>query len=180
MAARDLMESLADAGTLLGHLAALSLVSVGGAHAVFPDIFRLVVTERGWMTGTEFATLVALSQAAPGPNVLVMALIGQRVGGVGLGVAALVAFCLPCSVIAWLVARAHFRAAGSRWARAMRTGFAPVTVGVVLASGFVLATGAAHDWRIYLVAMASTVLASVTRLHPLWLIVAGAVVGALV
>jgi hypothetical protein len=53
------MESLADAGTLLAHLAVLSLVSVGGAHAVFPDIFRLVVTERGWMTGTEFATLVA-------------------------------------------------------------------------------------------------------------------------
>ena len=53
------MESPADAGTLLAHLAVLSLVSVGGAHAVFPDVFRLVVTERDWMTGTEFATLVA-------------------------------------------------------------------------------------------------------------------------
>jgi chromate transporter len=179
MATGALMESLADAATLLGHLALLSLVSVGGAHAVFPDVFRLVVTERGWMTGTEFATLVALSQAAPGPNVLVMALIGQRVGGIALGVAALVAFVLPSSVIAWLAARAHLRAAGSRWARAVRTGFAPVTVGLVLASGFILATGAASDWRIYLVAMASTVLASATRVHPLWLIVAGAVVGAL-
>ena len=173
------MASLADAGTLLGHLALLSLVSVGGAHAVFPDIFRLVVTERGWMTGNEFATLVALSQAAPGPNVLVMALIGQRVGGIALGVAALVAFCLPSSVIAWLVARAHFRAAGARWARALRNGFAPVTVGLVLASGFILATGAATRWSLYAVAMAATVLASVTRLHPLWLIVAGALVGAL-
>jgi chromate transporter len=172
-------ETLADAATLLGHLAALSFVSVGGAHAVFPDVFRLVVTERGWMTGTEFATLVALSQAAPGPNVLVIALIGQRVGGIALGVAALVAFCLPSSVIAWLVARAHFQAAGARWARAVRTGFAPVTVGVVLASGFVLATGAASDWRIYLVAIVSTVLASATRVHPLWLIAAGAAVGAL-
>jgi chromate transporter len=173
------MESLADARTLLAHLALLSLVSVGGAHAVFPDIFQLVVTERGWMTGTEFATLVALSQAAPGPNVLVIALIGQRVGGVALGVAALVAFCLPSSVIAWYAARAHFRAAGTRLTRAVRNGFAPVTVGVVLASGFILATGGAGHWWMYAIAMASTVLASATRLHPLWLIVAGAVVGAL-
>jgi uncharacterized protein GlcG (DUF336 family) len=130
------MQSLADAATLLSHLALLSFVSVGGAHAVFPDVFRLVVTERGWMSGTEFATLVALSQAAPGPNVLVMALIGQKVGGFALGVAALVAFCLPSSVIAWLVARAHLKGAGTRWARAVRDGFAPVTVGLVLASGF--------------------------------------------
>jgi chromate transporter len=173
------MESLADAGTLLAHLALLSLVSVGGAHAVFPDVFRLVVTERGWMTGTEFATLVALSQAAPGPNVLVIALIGQRVGGAALGVAALVAFCLPSSVIAWFAARAHFRGAGTRLTRAIRNGFAPVTVGLVLASGFILATGSAGQWWIYAMAIASTVLASATRLHPLWLIVAGALVGAL-
>jgi chromate transporter len=173
------MEALADAATLLGHLAALSFVSVGGAHAVFPDVFRLVVTERGWMTGTEFATLVALSQAAPGPNVLVIALIGQRVGGVALGVAALVAFCVPSSLIAWLVARAHFQAAGARWAQAVRAGFAPVTVGVVLASGFILATGGGGPWWMYAIAMVSTVLASATQLHPLWLIVAGAAVGAL-
>ncbi len=173
------MESFADAGTLLAHLALLSLVSVGGAHAVFPDIFRLVVTERGWMTGTEFATLVALSQAAPGPNVLVIALIGQRVGGAALGVAALVAFCLPSSVIAWFAARAHFRGAGTRLTRAIRNGFAPVTVGLVLASGFILATGSAGQRWMYAMAIASTVLASTTRLHPLWLIVAGALVGAL-
>lgn len=173
------MQSLADAATLLAHLALLSFVSVGGAHAVFPDVFRLVVTERGWMTGTEFATLVALSQAAPGPNVLVMALIGQKVGGFALGVAALVAFCLPSSVIAWLVARVHLKGAGTRWARAVRDGFAPVTVGLVLASGFILATGSAdHGWA-YAIAIVSTVLASTTRVHPLWLIVAGALVGAL-
>jgi chromate transporter len=173
------MPALADAGTLLAHLAALSLVSVGGAHAVFPDVFRLVVTERGWMTGTEFATLVALSQAAPGPNVLVMALIGQRVGGVALGVAALAAFVLPSSVIAWLAARAHLKGSGTRLGRAIRDGFAPVTVGVVLASGLILAVGAGDEAWIYAIAMASTVLASTTRLHPLWLIVAGALVGAL-
>ncbi|HSD54497.1 MAG TPA: chromate transporter [Burkholderiales bacterium] len=173
------MEPLAVAGTLLAHLAALSLVSVGGAHAVFPDVYRLVVTEHGWMSGTEFTTLVALSQAAPGPNVLVMALIGQRVGGAALGVAALVAFCLPSSVLAWLAIRADLKAAGARWMRAVKNGLAPVTVGLVLASGLILATGSATHWSMYVIAMLSTVLASATRLHPLWLIVAGALVGAL-
>jgi chromate transporter len=173
------MESLADAATLLAHLAPLSLFSVGGAQTVFPDIFRLVVTERGWMTGTEFATLVALSQAAPGPNVLVVALIGQRVGGTLLGVAALIAFCLPSSLIAWFAARAHFSGAPTRLTRAIRNGFAPVTVGLVLASGFILAAGSDRPWWMYALAMVSTVLAAMTRVHPLWLIAAGAVVGVL-
>jgi len=174
------VDPLAAAGTLLAHLAVLSLVSVGGAHAVFPDIYRLVVTEQGWMTGSDFATLVALSQAAPGPNVLVMALIGQRVGGAALGVAALVAFCLPSSVIAWLVFRANLKASGSRWLRAVKDGLAPVTVGLVLASGFILATGSATHWTSYVIAMVSVVLASTTQIHPLWLIAGGAVVGVLV
>lgn len=173
------MESLAVAGTLLAHLAALSLVSVGGAHAVFPDVYRLVVTEHVWMTGTEFTTLVALSQAAPGPNVLVMELIGQRVGGVPLGIAALIAFCLPSSLLAWFAARADLEATGARWMRVVKNGLAPITVGLVLASGLVLAIGSATHWSMYLIAMLSTVIASATRLHPLWLIVAGALVGAL-
>ena len=173
------MDPLAAAGTLLAHLAVLSLVSVGGAHAVFPDIYRLVVTEHGWMTGADFATLVALSQAAPGPNVLVMALIGQRVGGAALGVAALAAFCLPSSVIAWLVIRADLKAAGTRWLRAVKDGLAPVTVGLVLASGFILATGSATHWTSYAIAMLSVVLASTTQIHPLWLIAGGAIVGVL-
>ena len=174
------MDHVEAARTLLVHLAGLSLVSVGGAHAVFPDIYRLVVTERGWMTGPEFATLVALSQAAPGPNVLVMALIGQRVGGALLGVAALLAFCLPSSLVAWLVFRADLRAAGTPWLRVVKDGLAPVTVGLVLASGFVLATGSATRPSTFLVAMASAVIASTTQVHPLWLIVGGAVLGVLV
>lgn len=173
------MDPLAVAGTLVAHLAVLSLVSIGGAHAVFPDLYRLVVTEHGWMTGADFATLVALSQAAPGPNVLVMALIGQRVGGAALGVAALVAFCLPSSVIAWLAFRADLKASGARWLRAVKDGLAPVTVGLVLASGFILATGSATHWTSYVIAMVSVVAASLTQVHPLWLIVAGAVVGVL-
>jgi chromate transporter len=82
-------------------------------------------------------------------------------------------------VIAWFAARAHFRGARTRLTRAIRNGVAPVTVRIVLASGFILATGSAGQWWTYAIAIVSTVLASATRLHPLWLIVAGALVGAL-
>jgi chromate transporter len=163
---------------LLGHLAVLSLVSVGGAHAVLPDLYRVVVTEQAWLTGTQFTTLVALSQAAPGPNVLVMALIGQQIGGVALGVAALVAFCLPSSVLAYLVARADLRAAGARWARVVKEGLAPVTVGLVLASGFVLMTGTGGNWAIHAAGAAAAILTATTRASPLLLIALGAAIGA--
>lgn len=172
------MDATAAAAALLGQLAILSLVSVGGAHAVLPDIYRLVVTEQGWMTGAQFATLVALSQAAPGPNVIVMALIGQHVGGAALGVAALAAFCLPSSVIAYAVARADVKAAGARWMTAIKEGLAPITVGLVLASGFVLATGGAGHWASFALTVAGAVLTATTRVSPLWLIAAGGVVGA--
>jgi len=174
------MDAFGTAATLLGQLAVLSLVSIGGAHAVLPDVYRLVVTEHGWMTGTEFATAVALSQAAPGPNVLVMALIGQYVGGPGLGIAALVAFCLPSSLIAYFAARADLKARGARWMRAVKEGLAPITVGLVLASGFILTTGTVGSGKTLAVAMATAFLASTTKLNPLWFIGVGALVGAFV
>lgn len=174
------MDALGTAATLLGQLAMLSLVSIGGAHAVLPDVYRLVVTEHGWMTGTEFATAVALSQAAPGPNVLVMALVGQYVGGIGLGIAALVAFCLPSSLLAYLAVRADLKASGARWLRAVKEGLAPITVGLVLASGFILTTGTVGSGKTLAVAMSTALLASTTKLNPIWFIGIGALIGAVV
>jgi chromate transporter len=171
------MDLLAAATTLLGQLAVLSLVSIGGAHSVLPDIYRVVVTEHAWMTGAQFATLVALGQAAPGPNVLVIALVGQQIGGALLGVAAICAFVLPSSVLAYFVARADVKAAGSAWMAALKDGLAPVTVGLVLASGFVLVTGTGGGWPIHAVAAAAAILTATTRLSPLWLIGIGALVG---
>lgn len=174
------MDALHTAAALLGQLMVLSLVSIGGAHAVLPDVYRLVVTEHAWMSGTEFATAVALSQAAPGPNVLVMALIGQYVGGLGLGIAALVAFCLPSSLIAYFAARADLKARGARWMRAVKEGLAPITVGLVLSSGFILTTGTVGSGKTLAIAMATAFLGSTTKLNPLWFIGVGALVGAFV
>jgi chromate transporter len=172
------LDALGPAAALLGHLATLSLVSIGGAHAVLPDVYRLVVTEHGWMTGTEFATAVALSQAAPGPNVIVMVLIGQAVGGPLLGIAAFVAFCLPSSLLAYFAVRADLKASGAPWLRAMKEGLAPITVGLVLASGFILTTGTVGSVKTLGIAMATASLGSTTRISPLWFIGVAALIGA--
>jgi chromate transporter len=159
------------------HLALLSIVSVGGAHAMLPDIYRFVVIEHGWLSGQEFATLVALSQAAPGPNVLVTTLLGYQFGGLAAAVCAPVAFILPSSVAVYAFAHLHVRGGAAPWKKIAMQGLAPLTVGLVIASGIVLAQGAGAGIAGYAIAGAVAALSAFTRLHPLWLIAAGAVAG---
>lgn len=160
-----------------GHLAVLSLVSVGGAHTMLPDIYRFVVIEHGWLSGPEFATLVALSQAAPGPNVLVSALLGYQFGGLLAAVVAPVAFILPSSLAVYAFAHLHVRSGDAPWKKIAMQGLAPVTVGLVIASGIVLAQGAGAGVAGYVVAAAVALASAFTRLHPLVLIAAGAAAG---
>jgi chromate transporter len=159
------------------HLAVLSIVSVGGAHAMLPDIYRFVVIEHGWLGGQEFATLVALSQAAPGPNVLVTALLGYQFGGLLAAVVAPVAFILPSSLAVYAFAHLHVRSGDAPWKKIAMQGLAPVTVGLVIASGIVLAQGAGAGVAGYVVAAAVALASAFTRLHPLVLIAAGAAAG---
>jgi chromate transporter len=159
------------------HLAVLSIVSVGGAHAMLPDIYRFVVLEHGWLTGPEFATLVALSQAAPGPNVLVTTLLGYQFGGLLAAVVAPVAFILPSSIAVYAFAHLHVRGGDAPWKTIALRGLAPLTVGLVLASGVVLAQGAGAGIAGYAIAAAVALASAFTRVHPLWFIGAGAAAG---
>lgn len=167
--------------TLCGHLALLSLVAIGGAHTVLPDVHRLVVREHAWLTDTQFGALIALSQAAPGPNVLVMTLIGYQVAGFAGAIGATLAFLIPSSIVVLAAAQTIARAGDARWVRILKIGLGPLTAGLVLASGSVLARGVlTHlaDGQAIVVAaitLAVTAGAVFTRINPLWLIlVAGA------
>ena len=60
----------------------LSLLAFGGANAVIPEMQRQVVDVHHWMTAQDFAAMFALAQAAPGPNMMVVGLVGWRVAGV--------------------------------------------------------------------------------------------------
>lgn len=161
---------------LIGIFAPLSLVAVGGGFSVMPEIQRQVVDVHGWMTAAEFAEQFALAQAAPGPNILVVSLIGWKVAGWLGGVVALLAMTGPSSLVALGVALTWRRYAHAPWLRALQLGLAPVAVGFVLASGLVLAQGA--DTTLAAYAVTAVTAAAVLRggIHPLLLMLLAALV----
>jgi chromate transporter len=164
---------------LVAALAPLSLVAVGGGNSVLPDIHRQVVVVHGWMTDTEFANAFTLAQTVPGPNILVVSLIGWHVAGLAGAIVAVVAICGPSSLLALVVSRSLASARAAFWRRRLQAGLAPVTVGLMLAGGLVLARSADADIVAAALTVASTVVLLRTRLHPLILIGAGAAVGVL-
>jgi chromate transporter len=157
--------------------APLSLVAVGGAQAVLPDIHRQVVTVHAWMTEAEFANAFVLAQAVPGPNILVVSLIGWNVAGLPGALVALAAMCIPSSVLAFMVARALRSVRLARWRYRIQAGLSPLTIGLMLASGVVLARSADHAPLAFGMTAATALILLRTSVHPLLLMAAGAVLG---
>jgi chromate transporter len=157
--------------------AGLSLIGVGGANALLPEMQRQVA-DQGWMGAEQFAALFALAQAAPGPNMLVVTLVGWRVAGLAGALIATAAFVLPAGLLTYLAARAWHRFRDAAWRERVQTGLTSVTVGLVLAAAVVLCRATAQNWPTALVALASAAGLLGLRLHPLWLLAAGAGLGA--
>jgi chromate transporter len=159
------------------YFALLSLVSVGGIPSVMPEMQRLVVDVRGWMSAAEFTQLFAVAQAAPGPNVLVTALIGWKVAGISGGLVALAAFCAPAGVLAYSIGGYWDRMRDAPWRKVLQRALIPVTVGFVVSGGYVLATPQGLEWKTALIALASAAVLYATRLNPLWILAGGGVLG---
>lgn len=157
----------------------LSLIAIGGANALIPDMHRQLVEASGWMTSREFATLVALSQAAPGPNVLIVSLLGWKVAGLSGALVATAAMCIPSSLLAYGFTRVWDRFRTAPWRMAVQSGLAPVTVGLILASGWVLTRAADHSWIGYGITATTVLLVMKTRIHPFWLLAAAGLAGLL-
>ncbi len=156
----------------------LSLVSIGGINAVLPELKRQVVERHGWMSAADFAALYALAQAAPGPNMLVSTLIGWHVAGVAGALAATGALVGPCALLTFLVAGAWHRFRDRPWRLLVQAGLMPVTAGLVVAAAIVLSEATAISaGHAGLTAVAAAALVA-TRLHPLWVLGAGAALGA--
>jgi chromate transporter len=156
----------------------LSLVAFGGMPSVLPEMQRLVVDVKGWTTHAQFIQLFAVAQAAPGPNVLIVSLIGWRAAGLPGAVVALLAVCAPAAVLSWWIAGLWERFKDSPWRRAIQRAIAPLVVGLTLAGGYVLCTPAAPDWRLWTIAAAAAAGAFARGVNPLWLLAAGGAVGA--
>lgn len=178
----------ADWVSLFLHFLALSLLSVGGAIATAPDMHRYLVTQQYWLTDTQFSSSIALAQAAPGPNVLFVALVGWNVGlNAGdmltgfLGMAvAIVGILLPSTIVTYNATRWVHRNRELRAVRAFKQGMGPVVVGLVLATGWILSN--THDklsesWRLWLLTIVIVPIILKTRIHILWLLVGGALLG---
>lgn len=182
--------NLADWIALFMHFASLSLLAVGGAITTTPDMHRFLVSEHYWMTESQFTSSIALAQSSPGPNVLFVALMGWNVGlnagGYGfalLGVAVtMLGIMLPSSMLTYFAARWGHQNREMRAVRAFKQGMAPSVVALLIATGWVLT--AAHDnpatdWPLWLLTAATVVIVTRTKLHLLWLLGAGALLGAL-
>lgn len=173
----------------------ISLLAVGGAIATAPDMHRFLVERQGWLTDLQFNASIAIAQAAPGPNVLFIALLGWNVGinagGAGpagwasgaLGmVLSMVGIMLPSTTLTWLATRWGHRNRERRSVRAFKQGMAPVVIGLLLATAWLLSSAhsnPATDLALWLLTAVCALLVWRTRLHLLWLLGAGALLGAL-
>lgn len=168
------MPLLAD---LFLQFALLFCVAFGGATALLPEMQRLVVEQRQWLDDATFIHLYAIAQAAPGPNGLVVTLIGWEVAGIAGAILATVAMCLPMSVVIYFLIPRWERFRGARWQQAVQLGVAPLAVGLVFSGAALIGAGAGLAWGGWLLALVAVVLNLRTKLHPLWFIALGAVVG---
>jgi chromate transporter len=163
--------------TLFGYFALLSLFAVGGANAAIPEIHRIAVDVMHWMTDKQFADMFAISQLSPGPNVIIVTLIGYHVAGLSGALVATVAMCGPTCVLAFFVAKVWDRFKNARWRIAIQAGLVPVSLGLIAASAFVLARAADHNVYAGVVTAVTAVIGFFTRLNPLWIFAAGGLLG---
>lgn len=163
--------------SLFAHFALLSLLAVGGAIATAPDMQRFVVGEKGWLSDAAFTGSLALAQAAPGPNVIYVAVVGFNVGGLAGVAATMAGTLLPSSTLAYAVARWGERNRASRWLRAFTTGMAPLTLGLLVATGWILLSPTQPGWGTAALVAGTIAFMLRTSFSPLWPIAAGAVAG---
>lgn len=159
--------------------ALLSFVAFGGATALLPEMHRVVVENHHWLDDATFTHLYAIAQAAPGPNVLVVTLIGWQVAGLAGALAATLAMCLPMSVVIYLLIDRWESFSGKRWQRAIQLGVAPLAVGLVFSGATLIGQSAGLGWAAWALVAFTVAINLRTKLHPLWLIGLGAFAGLL-
>jgi chromate transporter len=193
--------SPADWLSMFNHYASLSLLAVGGAITTAPDMHRYLVDETHWLSDSQFTSSIALAQAAPGPNILFVALMGWNVGmnaAAGLGPAGnawstlllaslgvlvpMLGIMLPSSILTYTATRWAHQHRDKIGIRAFKSGMAPIVIALLLATAWLLTLShnePARDWPLYVLTLVTTLVVWRTKIHMLWIIGAGALLGAL-
>lgn len=162
---------------LFRHIAGLALIAFGGVSSVLPGIHRAVVDQEHWMTDRDFANLFALSQVSPGPNFLIVTLIGFKAAGVAGAAVATLALCAPSSLITY-VAMQGWERFRPHWRVAVRRGLVPVTTGFIGVTCLLLVRASDASLAAYAISAATIAVALLTRINPLWMFAVAAAAGA--
>ena len=171
------MHSGVDWLALLGHFLLLSLLAIGGAITVIPDMHRVVVEQMGLLTDAQFNASIAIAQASPGPNVLFVAVMGYQAAGLLGAGAMLLGIMLPSTTLALVVARWGHARRDWRAVQAFKAGMAPIVIALMFSTGWILAVET-RGWRHVLLTVGAALLVWRTRVHLLVLILLGAILGA--
>ncbi len=155
----------------------LSILSIGGGNTVLPEMHHKAVDDYHWLSDKQFADVFAISQAAPGPSILIVTIIGYRAAGIPGALLATIAMILPAGVLVYLVSRVWERAKDAPLRKAIEKGLAPLTVGLILASGWTMSNAADHNWRAYLLTGVCTAIFTLTKINPLFIVALAGVIG---
>jgi len=163
--------------TLVVNVFLVSFLAIGGANAVIPELHRMAVQSNAWMSDGTFADLFAIAQVTPGPNVILITLIGWYVAGAPGAIAATLLMCVPPGVAAYGMSRLSHQFRHARPRIAIQRGLTALTLGIVLASAYILARSSNADWVAYAITAFAAVGTIATRFNPIWWIALGAISG---
>ncbi|EOR09790.1 chromate transporter [Acinetobacter sp. ANC 3926] len=155
----------------------LSLLAFGGGNAILPEMQHQVVTVHQWMSAEQFSSLFAMAQAAPGPNMMIVSLVGWHVAGpAGLLVTSLAKFG-PSSIITIYALKFWERFKDNPLRARFEKALKPITVGLVLVSAWLIADASAQSLLLVMIVIVTAILGMFKKIHPLWVMAAGAGLG---
>ncbi len=163
---------------LFGHFLLFSLLSIGGAITVAPDMHRVLVDRMSLLSDPQFNASIAIAQAAPGPNIMFVAVMGYQAAGLLGAATTLLGIMLPSTTLALAAARWGHARREQLALRAFRSGMAPIVIALLVATGWIL-SAQTPGWHHVFLTIASAIAVWQTRIHLLWLIAVGGIVGAM-
>ncbi len=163
--------------TLATTFLVLSLFAVGGALSALPEMHRVAVEAQHWMTSSEFADMVAIAQLSPGPNVLVVTLIGYHVAGALGALVATFSMVGPSATLAFIVSRTIDRSREAEWPRLLQTALVPVSIGLMAASAMILGLSPGQSRLAVVLMLVAAALSFTPRVNPVVLMLGGALLG---
>jgi chromate transporter len=155
--------------SLAVHFTLLSLLAIGGANVIVPEMHRQMVEVSGWMTARQFADLYALAQVAPGPNIIVVTLLGFQVAGLPGALVATAAMCTPSGIVTYFAGGFWERFHDAPWRIVVQSAMVPLSIGLVGATALILARTADTSIVAVIITAATAAVAYWTRIHPLWM-----------